>query len=100
MIITACRVRLPVGYLAVLLISSCAKQNQLPSSAPPSSASYANQAYPFTQAVRQADKVVLYEGLPHQMFESRALEQERRTKAVQDLNGYPFYQEPLTLKSR
>jgi hypothetical protein len=51
------------------------------------------------EAVRQAEKVALYEGLPHQMFESHLLEEERRTKAVQELNGYPFYQEPLTLTS-
>src|SRR5262249_27059988 len=54
----------------------------------------------FTQAVRQADKVVLYEGLPHQFFEKRLLAEERRTRAVEELNGWPFYQEPLALPGR
>jgi hypothetical protein len=51
----------------------------------------------FAQGVQQADKVVLYEGLPHQMFETKLLKEERQTKPVQELNGYPFYQEPLAL---
>jgi hypothetical protein len=54
----------------------------------------------FTQAVRRADQVVLYEGLPHQFFEKQLLAQERRTRAVEELNGWPFYQEPLALPAR
>jgi hypothetical protein len=53
-----------------------------------------------TEAVRRADEVVLYEGLPHQLFEKRLLEEERRTRAVVELGGYPFYQEPLALTAR
>jgi hypothetical protein len=51
----------------------------------------------FPTGVRYADKIALYEGLPHQLYEVDLLEQQRRTKAVQDLSGYPFYQEPLEL---
>ena len=51
----------------------------------------------FAGAARQANEVRLYEGLPHQMFERDLLAAERRTKAVVELDGYPFYQEPLTL---
>jgi hypothetical protein len=54
----------------------------------------------FAEAVRRADKVVLYEGLPHQLFGKRLLEEERRTKAVVEWGGYPFYQEPLELTAR
>jgi hypothetical protein len=54
----------------------------------------------FTEAVRRADKVVLYEGLPHQLLEKRLLAEERRTSAVEELNGWPFYQEPLSLPAR
>jgi hypothetical protein len=54
----------------------------------------------FTEAVRQADRVVLYEGLPHQLFEKRLLAEERRTRVVEELNGWPFYQEPLALSAR
>jgi len=52
----------------------------------------------FTKAARHADKLLLYEGLPHQLFERHLLEEERRTKLVQQLRGYLFYQEPLELK--
>jgi hypothetical protein len=31
------------------------------------------------------------------MYESQLREEERRTRAVQELHGYPFYQEPLAL---
>jgi hypothetical protein len=54
----------------------------------------------FAEAVRRANGVVLYEGLPHQLFEKRLLEEERRTKAVVEWGGYPFYQEPLALSAR
>ena len=61
---------------------------------------FRNNPRVFTEAVRRADKVVLYEGLPHQFFEKRLLEEERRTKAVVELDGYPFYQEPLPLAAQ
>lgn len=51
----------------------------------------------FTQAVRGAGKLALYEGLPHQSFEADLLERERKTKPVRELHGYPFYQETLAL---
>jgi hypothetical protein len=49
----------------------------------------------FTAAVAGADKMTLYEGLPHAMFESDAMESERRSKPVKELHGYWFYKEPL-----
>jgi hypothetical protein len=54
----------------------------------------------FAEAVRRADKVVLSEGLPHQLFEKRLLEEERWTRAVVEWGGYPFYPEPLALTAR
>jgi hypothetical protein len=67
---------------AALLLSSCS-----PTSNP--------QA--FTDAVRGAQTLVLHEGLPHQMFERDLVEEERRTKAVQDFHGYAFYEATLDL---
>src|SRR5262245_61259592 len=52
----------------------------------------------FAAAVRKADVVALYEGLPHQMFEEQLLAEELHTKQTIRLQGYPFYQEPLPLK--
>lgn len=53
----------------------------------------------FADAVRRADHVALYEGLPHQLFEKSLLEEERRTRAVVEWNDYPLYPEPLALNA-
>lgn len=45
------------------------------------------------RAVRQADRVVLYEGLPHPTAEPRLFEQERQKPTV-TLHGHPFYAAP------
>src|SRR5262249_40015520 len=75
------RLPLVLAFGAALLLASCR----------------GNSSLALTEAIRRADKVVLYEGLPHQFFEKKLLEEERRTKAVEELNGYPFYKEPLAL---
>ena len=49
----------------------------------------------FTAPVAGAEKMTLWEGLPHQMFEHDLMESERRSKPVQELHGYWFYKEPL-----
>jgi hypothetical protein len=99
---TAKRLNFLVAGVFTLLACSCGQQNQFSSTkglACTDAVRQADKVVPFTETVRQADKIAVYEGLPHQFFEPRALEKERRTKAVQDLNGYPFYQQPLTLDS-
>lgn len=52
----------------------------------------------FVDGVRRASAVVLYEGLPHQRFEKGLMEQEKRTKRVRDLQGFPFCVEKLEMK--
>ena len=52
----------------------------------------------FTSAVKNADRVVLYEGLPHQGNEHNLFEQELRAKKTVQIHGYPFYEETLPLK--
>lgn len=47
--------------------------------------------------IRQADRVTLYEGLPHPHWEAALLEQETRTKETVDLHGWAFYARPLDL---
>jgi len=78
---TATRFRI-AGLLGAALALSCLQERNV---------------WTFTKALRQADQTVLYEGLPHHLFEDDLMKEERRTKAVQELNGYVFYQEPLTL---
>src|SRR5262249_48757018 len=53
---------------------------------------------PFAAAILKADTVRLYEGLPHQLFERKQLENELSSKQTVTLHGYPFYQEPLELR--
>jgi hypothetical protein len=48
-------------------------------------------------AVREADQVTLYEGLPHQAWESKQLEKEKQAKQTVQLHGFPFYSETLDL---
>lgn len=53
---------------------------------------------PETRTVKQASHLVLYEGLPHHLYEPRALEKERKSKPIVELHGFPFYRETLELK--
>ena len=53
---------------------------------------------PLAEAIGKADRVVLYEGLPHQVFEAKLLETERKEKKTVEHHGFPFYSEPLELK--
>ena len=55
--------------------------------------------HPQTTTLKQADRLVLYEGLPHQMYERQALEAERKAKSTVTLHGFPFYRETLELKA-
>lgn len=45
--------------------------------------------------IAAADRLLLYEGLPHQRYEWDLLEDELRTKATVTLQGFPFYRQPL-----
>jgi hypothetical protein len=51
----------------------------------------------FTAAVAGIEELRLHEGLPHHLFERELLASERRSKPVRELDGYPFYEEPLSL---
>jgi hypothetical protein len=48
-------------------------------------------------AVRHADLIMLYEGLPHQLYEEDLLNEERRTKPVREIGDYPFYRNQLSV---
>jgi hypothetical protein len=49
-------------------------------------------------AIVHADRLTLFEGLPHQFFDRELLASELKTKQTVDLHHYPFYREPLALK--
>ena len=48
-------------------------------------------------AIGRSQGACLLEGLPHQYFERDLLEEERQSKKVRQVGGFPFYQEPLML---
>jgi len=51
------------------------------------------------EAVRSADRVTLYEGLPHQDYEASLLASERATHPVLELGGFPFYERPVSWRA-
>ena len=53
---------------------------------------------PLIATVAKADKVILYEGLPHPLFEKKPLEEEKKAKKTIEIAGWAFYAEPLELK--
>ncbi len=53
---------------------------------------------PASASISQARQITLYEGLPHQLYEPKALVAERNAKPTVTLSGFPFYRETLDLK--
>src|SRR4051794_21491028 len=53
---------------------------------------------PLSAAVRKADRVALYEGLPNQEYERKPLEEELRAKPTVQFHDFPFYAEVLPLE--
>jgi len=45
----------------------------------------------------QADRLTVFEGLPHPMYEEEMFQGELKTKQTIQLSGFPFYREPLDL---
>jgi hypothetical protein len=53
---------------------------------------------PVARAIRKADRVLLYEGLPHQTCAPELLKKELEEKKTVEYHGFPFYAELLDLK--
>jgi hypothetical protein len=49
--------------------------------------------------VQDADQLVVYEGLPHQLFEKELLDEERKTKETVIWHDFPFYRAPLDVSA-
>jgi len=49
-------------------------------------------------SVRHAERLTVYEGLPHPAYEREAFQEESKSKQTIRLLGFPFYREPLDLK--
>lgn len=53
---------------------------------------------PVYPTILHADRITVYEGLPHPMYEEGKFRRELQAKATVQLHGFPFYREPLELK--
>jgi hypothetical protein len=81
-----------IMLVVVLLFTSCTKSDQPEKTVQPGPSELS-----FTDAVGKAEKVILFEGLPHQNYERKLLEKELKSGKVVEINDFPFYKEPLTL---
>ena len=52
---------------------------------------------PIVAGIQKAQKVVLFEGLPHQGWEHEVLTHELKTQKTLERHGFPFYQDLLPL---
>ena len=43
------------------------------------------------ESLNKVDRLFVYEGLPHQMFEADLLKTEKKRKDTLELGGFPFY---------
>ena len=50
---------------------------------------------PWLRAVQTADRLVVYEGLPHQFYERDLLDAERKSKESITVHDFPFYAAPV-----
>jgi hypothetical protein len=53
---------------------------------------------PIAAIIAKADKVVLYEGLPHPMWETDTLAAEKKNKKTVEMKLFHFYADPIELK--
>ena len=53
---------------------------------------------PETAAIRRADRISLYEGLPHPFYETELFKKEKLEKPTVVFGGDSFYRDPLELK--
>ena len=53
---------------------------------------------PESATIARAERLTVYEGLPHQMYEPKSLASERKSKPTIELHGFPFYCASIELK--
>jgi hypothetical protein len=58
-----------------------------------------SQFPPVSKGTSQTLSLTLYEGLPHQTWETELLIKELATKKTIDIHGYPFYERPLRVSA-
>ena len=52
---------------------------------------------PLVAGIRKSTSLVVYEGLPHQLWEHESLQNELKAKKTLKRHGFPFYEAPVKL---
>jgi len=52
------------------------------------------------ESLNKADRLFVYEGLPHQMFEADLLKTEKERKDILKLGGFPFYTPKIAVSDK
>jgi hypothetical protein len=73
------------GWLSFLCLTGCASDRRL------------SDVTGFLSAVALADEVLVYEGLPHQMWDRDLYRHELARSDLVRFHGYPFYAKPLAV---
>ena len=93
--------RFVVSCVCVLLVSAvvaCANKTEADASKIETDTRFEENKSLFT-SVGTADRLILYEGLPHQYWEAEQLAQEQANKETVTLHGFPFYRVPLEISA-
>jgi len=91
------------AFCGILLIISCSRTQDTPKAFKEikndvSNAGQVEQLQHFLDAVKSAERVIVYEGLPHHLFEEELLETELKSKKTIKMLEYPFYAEGVEPK--
>jgi len=70
-----------------------------PAAKPPAVASAIEATDDFRKSLATASKLVVYEGLPHQLFEQAVMQRESERPDVTRIAGYPFYTPAVSAKN-
>ena len=82
--------------LTTVTILACGKDTLPGTSKTPDATLSVHQKW--AKAIVDAESVVLYEGLPHQGYDHKALEKDLKEKKTVRIHEFPFYAETLPLK--
>lgn len=83
---------------SLVLTAACGQVEQAPRNTPTAFATEPDRRLAaMLMPLEKAEKVVVYEGLPHPFYEPELLAEEQQSKEVHKLHGNSFYKEPLKL---
>jgi hypothetical protein len=88
------------AILVIIVFAGCSSNPEHKLSRPQKDDRTLKDVSPFFAAVSLAGSVVVYEGLPHQMWEETAYATEVKRRDLVWFEGYPFYATPLSVPQK